>query len=268
MKFLALSATFLCQQLALTNGFNQTPSRRSSLLKKTQLYSAPTATSSPLRDGVYTLDGEPIRGPIEPLGNFVLVRVKDTLMATEGGILLPDESKERPTEGTVVAAGPGKIHPFTAVRIENPIKEGMSVVFGKFDGIAVNYNEEQCQMIRDDDCLLWYDGVTMKLNNVHPVRDYVLVELLGDDNLSTESGVVIAAQVMADNNPCEGIVVKVGEGRMASNGKLTTPPVKVGERVKFKDYAGNDIMIDGKTYSAVKTVDILGSLDAVEDDEE
>jgi len=59
------------------------------------------------------------------------VKVRDTLTATEGGILLPDQSKERPTEGLVVAAGPGKVHPFTAVRIHNPIKEGMSVLYGK-----------------------------------------------------------------------------------------------------------------------------------------
>lgn len=38
-----------------------------------------------------TLDGETIRGPITPLGNYVLVLTKDTLSATSGGILLPDE---------------------------------------------------------------------------------------------------------------------------------------------------------------------------------
>ena len=38
-----------------------------------------------------TLDGRPIRGPITPLGNFVLVKTKDSLDATEGGILLPDQ---------------------------------------------------------------------------------------------------------------------------------------------------------------------------------
>ena len=38
-----------------------------------------------------TLDGKKIRGPLTPLGNFVLVRTKDSLDATEGGILLPDQ---------------------------------------------------------------------------------------------------------------------------------------------------------------------------------
>eukprot|EP00980_Cylindrotheca_fusiformis_P013529 scaffold3450_cov114-Cylindrotheca_fusiformis.AAC.34 len=211
--------------------------------------------------GVFSLDGEEIRGPLQPVGNFLLVKVKDTLTATEGGILLPDQAKERPTEGLVIAAGPGRVHPFTAVRIRNPIKEGCSVLYGKFDGKPIMYNDDSCQMIRDDDCLLYYDGLSMNFENVIPVRDYVLVALDEDpDTLATSSGVVIANQVMADDVPCEGVVVKVGEGRMASNGELMTSPVAVGDRVKFKDYAGNDVKIDGKPYSVVKMVDILGTL--------
>lgn len=211
--------------------------------------------------GSYTLDGQEIRGPITPLRNFLLVKVKDTLTATEGGILLPDQSKERPTEGLVVAAGPGKIHPFTGVRIRSPIRAGMSVVYGKYDGKAIVYNDDSCQMIRDDDCLLAYEGVTMKLANVVPVRDYVLVALDDDpETLATKSGVVIANQVMANDLPCEGTVVKVGEGRMTSKGVLSTPPVKVGDRVKFKDYAGNEVKIEGDVYMVVKLVDILCTL--------
>jgi hypothetical protein len=38
-----------------------------------------------------TLDGEVIRGEITPLGSYVIVRTKDTLTASEGGILLPDQ---------------------------------------------------------------------------------------------------------------------------------------------------------------------------------
>ena len=44
-----------------------------------------------IRSAQITLDGTDIRGPITPLGNFVLVRSKETLSATEGGILLPDQ---------------------------------------------------------------------------------------------------------------------------------------------------------------------------------
>lgn len=237
-----------------------TPVTRVAPTQSTQLRAIEGGVSSPTGTS-YTLDGEEIRGPITPLRNFILVKVKDTLTATSGGILLPDQSKERPTEGLVVAAGKGKIHPFTGIRITNPIKEGMSVLYGKYDGKAIVYNDDSCQMIRDDDCLLYYEGVTMKLDNVHPIRDYVLVAMdKNPESLSTSSGVVIASQVVADDIPCEGTVVKVGEGRLNSSGELSPSPVKVGQRVKFKDYAGNDVTLEGKEYSVVKMIDILCSL--------
>jgi len=205
-----------------------------------------------------TLDGQDIRGPITPLGNFVLVRTKDSLSATGGGILLPDMSQERPTEGEVMSAGPGKLHPHTGVRITNPVSVGMSVLYGKFDGTPMTYDDEQMQMIRDDDIMLFYTGVKMTQKNVNPCRDYVLVKL-DEEKLETESGVVIAAAVTKDDLPCVGTVFKVGEGRMSSTGEYTPSPVKIGQMVKFKDYAGNDVKIDGDEFSLVRMVDILCS---------
>jgi len=114
-------------------------------------------------------------------------------------------------------------------------------------------------MIRDADVLLYYQGVSMSLDNVVPCRYYVLVEM-AEVTLETKSGIAIAATVTQEDLPCDGIVAKVGEGRMASTGEFTKPPVKVGERVKFKDYAGNDVMIAGKPYSLVRMVDILCSM--------
>ena len=53
---------------------------------------------------------------------------------------------------------------------------------------------------------------------------------------------------------------KVGEGRMRSTAKFTPSPVAVGDFVKFKDYAGNDVKIEGEDYALVKMVYILFSL--------
>lgn len=167
----------------------------------------------------------------------------------------------------MIAAGPGKIHPLTGVRITNPVREGDSVLYGKFDGQPIVYNDDQCQMIRDDDVMLYYQGISMTLDNVKPCRDYVLVSMSDTEKLETSSGIAIAAQVTKEDIPCEGIVAKVGEGRMASTGKLATPSVQVGERVKFKDYAGNDVMIAGKPYSLVRNVDILCSMPEEKEEE-
>jgi len=210
-------------------------------------------------DGTVVLDGQEISGPITPLGNFLLVRTKDTLMATGGGILLPDNSIERPTEGDVIAAGPGKLHPHTGVRIRNPIKEGMAVVYGKFDGFPVTYNDEDMQIIRDDDVMLYYSTAktkTMSKENVIPFRDYVLVKV-DKAKMETSSGIVVAESVMKDDAPCIGTVAKVGEGRMCSTGELTPSPVNVGDRIKFKDFAGNEVLIENEDYCLVRMVEIL-----------
>lgn len=220
-------------------------------ISTSSLFSSPLTTPSK-----YVLDGTEIRGPITPLGNFVLVKTKEMLSATDGGILLPDQAKERPSEGLVVAAGPGKLHPHTGIRIQNPVTAGKSVLYGKFDGTSLLYNEEDMQMIRDDDIMLYYEGLSMTVKNVTPCRDYVLVKL-EEEQLSTKSGIVVAAAVTKEDIPCVGIVEKVGEGRLASNGEFTPSPVAVGDRVKFKDYAGNEVKIEGKDFSVVRMVDIL-----------
>jgi len=221
-----------------------------------------SSQSHPKRIGplAVTLDGKDIRGPITPLGNFVLVKVKETLSSTTGGILLPDQSLERPSEGDVVAAGPGKIHPHTGVRIHCPVNAGMSVLYGKFDGTKLNYDDEDMHMIRDDDILLYYSGQRMMIENVTPCRDYVLIQN-DSSSLETDSGIVVANSVTKDLETCEGNVLKVGEGRMSSVGDFTPAPVQPGDRVKFRDYSGNDVRIDGKDYSLVRMVDILCAIE-------
>jgi chaperonin GroES len=217
------------------------------------------ATTTQLHELAVTLDGDQIRGPITPLGNFVLVKVKDTLQATAGGVLLPDQSKERPTEGLVMEAGPGKIHPHTGIRITNPVTQGVSVLYGKFDGKPIEYKGEECQMIRDDDVMLYYKGVTMSIENVTPCRDYVLVEAPPKSEQLTSSGIVVADMVTKEDEICEGTVIKVGEGRLNSSGKLSPSPVVVGDRIKYKDYAGNEVRIEGKDYFLVRMVEILAT---------
>ena len=44
---------------------------------------------------------------------------------------------------------------------------------------------------------------------------------------------------------------------MASNGELMTMDVSPGDMIKFRDFAGNEVEIEGKEYSVVKMVDIL-----------
>lgn len=59
------------------------------------------------------IDNIQIDGDLTPLSNNLLVRVKEVASQSQGGLFIPDNAKERPTEGTVIAAGPGRQHPET-----------------------------------------------------------------------------------------------------------------------------------------------------------
>ena len=73
----------------------------------------------------------------------------------------------------------------------------------------------------------------------------------------TDSGIVLAAGTAEKVFSSEGQVVAVGPGRTSSQGQLTPVYVKPGEYVKFREYAGIDIKLEGDSYSVVRLVDCL-----------
>lgn len=85
------------------------------------------------------LEGKSITGPLEPLSNFVLVKVREAKAQTLGGIVIPDQAKEKPTEGIVVGVGPGKLNVDTNVLTPMPVALGQRVLYGKFDGSKVEH---------------------------------------------------------------------------------------------------------------------------------
>ena len=56
--------------------------------------------------------------------------------------------------GLVIAAGPGRVHPETALLIETAVSVGDKVIYGKYDGSEIKYNGDNHQLIKDDDILL------------------------------------------------------------------------------------------------------------------
>ena len=87
------------------------------------------------------------KSPITPLGDRVIVRpLTDEELGTvsASGIIIPDTAKkEKPEQGIVIAAGPGKWNEDGDVRIEMDVKEGDRVVFSKygFDELKFDGNE-------------------------------------------------------------------------------------------------------------------------------
>ena len=87
---------------------------------------------------------------LKPLGDRVVVRPAAAEEKTAGGIILPDTVKEKPVEGTIVAAGPGKVAD-DGKSIKMEVKVGDKVLYGKYSGTEVTINGEEYLIMRESD---------------------------------------------------------------------------------------------------------------------
>ena len=84
---------------------------------------------------------------IQPLADRVLVEPVAAETTTASGIIIPDNAKEKPQKGTVVAVGTGKKdEPLT-------VKEGGTVLYGKYGGTELKLEGKDYLMMRESDIL-------------------------------------------------------------------------------------------------------------------
>lgn len=88
---------------------------------------------------------------IKPLGDRLIVKPieRETM---KGGIIIPDTAKEKPMEGEVLAAGPGKLDDKGA-RMPMDVKVGDKVLYGKYSGTEVKLDDETLLIIHQDEIL-------------------------------------------------------------------------------------------------------------------
>ena len=89
---------------------------------------------------------------VKPLEDRVLVKPIENESKTESGLYLPESSKERPVQGTVVAVGPGKKLD-SGDRAPMNVKKGDKVLFSKYSGTEITLEGEEHLIIREDDVL-------------------------------------------------------------------------------------------------------------------
>jgi chaperonin GroES len=89
---------------------------------------------------------------IKPLNDRVLVLRVEEEQKTAGGIIIPDTAKEKPYEGKVIAAGPGKIDD-NGKRVPLEVKKGDRVLFSKYAGTEIKIKGVEHLMMREDDIL-------------------------------------------------------------------------------------------------------------------
>ena len=84
---------------------------------------------------------------LRPLQDRILVQRVEEETTTKGGIIIPDTAKEKPQKGKVVAVGPGtKDEKMT-------VKEGDTVLYGKYSGTELKLDGTDYLMMRESDIL-------------------------------------------------------------------------------------------------------------------
>jgi chaperonin GroES len=89
---------------------------------------------------------------IKPLQDRIIVKRIEEEEKTKGGIIIPDSAKEKPMEGEIVAAGPGKVLD-NGTRVAPSVKAGDRVLFGKYAGTEVKIDGVEHLIMREDDIL-------------------------------------------------------------------------------------------------------------------
>jgi chaperonin GroES len=93
--------------------------------------------------------------------------------------------------------------------------------------------------------------------NITPLHDRVLVRRL-EEKETVKGGIIIPDS--AKEKPQEGEVVAVGAGKINDKGDRITLDVKVGDRILFGKYSGNDIKVDDEEYMILKEDEILAKI--------
>ena len=89
---------------------------------------------------------------VKPLSDRVVVEPAPAEDVSTGGIILPDTAQEKPQQGTIVAAGPGKVSDSgKAVAME--VKKGDRILYGKYSGTEFSFEGTEYLIMRESDIL-------------------------------------------------------------------------------------------------------------------
>jgi chaperonin GroES len=92
-------------------------------------------------------------GKLVPLADRVVIKALDEIDQRRGGLFIPDTAKEKPQQGEIIAAGPGKFDEKGGQRIPMDVKVGDKVLYGKYSGTEVTLDGEQYLILRESDVL-------------------------------------------------------------------------------------------------------------------
>jgi chaperonin GroES len=88
---------------------------------------------------------------IQPLEDRVVILPSDEAEAMRGGLYIPDTAKEKPTQGEVIAVGPGRFEKGERVPVD--LKVGDKVIYGKYSGTPFTVEGDEVIIIKAGDVL-------------------------------------------------------------------------------------------------------------------
>ena len=90
---------------------------------------------------------------LKPLEDRIVVQPLEAEQTTASGLVIPDTAKEKPQEGSVLAVGPGRWDEDGDKRIPLDVKVGDIVLYSKYGGTEVKYNNEEYLVLSARDVL-------------------------------------------------------------------------------------------------------------------
>jgi chaperonin GroES len=93
---------------------------------------------------------------IRPLDDRVVIEPLEAEEKTQGGIVLPDSAKEKPTKGKVVSVGEGKLLD-SGKRAALLVKKGDKVLYGKYAGTEITVGGKDYLILKENDILAKID---------------------------------------------------------------------------------------------------------------
>jgi len=91
-----------------------------------------------------------------------------------------------------------------------------------------------------------------------PLNEKIVVERLEADD-RTAGGIILPDT--AKEKPKQGKIISVGDGKLLDDGKRAAFQVKVGDKVLFSSYSGNEVTVDNKEYLIMTEEDVLAVVD-------
>ncbi|MBN2209014.1 MAG: co-chaperone GroES [Candidatus Coatesbacteria bacterium] len=88
----------------------------------------------------------------KPLQDRILVKRLEEGEVKKGGIIIPDTAKEKPSQGEVIAVGPGRKDDEGKL-IPMELKVGNKILFGKYSGTEVKLDDEEFIIMKEDEVL-------------------------------------------------------------------------------------------------------------------